>query len=70
MLTMEHGSDSGSLVLARLIGLQNMKCSEQRLFQNVDSFVVFHLVGVVIQAGEIRFYPANNKTICKFMELN
>jgi hypothetical protein len=29
------------------------------LVHNVDFFVVFHLVGVVIQAGEIQFCPAN-----------
>jgi hypothetical protein len=33
--------------------IQKENCSEQGLVQNVDSFVVFHLVGVVIQAGEI-----------------
>jgi hypothetical protein len=39
--------------------IQNEHCSEQGLFQNVDSFIVFHLVGVVIQAREILFCLVN-----------
>jgi hypothetical protein len=39
--------------------IQKEYCFEQGLVQNVDSFVVFHLVGVVIQAQEIQFCPMN-----------
>jgi hypothetical protein len=39
--------------------IQKENCSEQGLVHNVDSFVVFLLIGVVIQAREIRFFPVN-----------
>jgi hypothetical protein len=33
--------------------IQKENCSEKGLVQNVDSFVVFNLVGVMTQDGEI-----------------
>jgi hypothetical protein len=33
--------------------VQKENCSQQELVQNDDYFVVFHIVGVMIQAGEI-----------------
>jgi len=39
--------------------IQKENCSKQGLVHNVDSFVIFHLVGVVIQGREIHFFPTN-----------
>ena len=39
--------------------IRKENCFEQRLVHNVGSFVVFHLVGIVIQAREIRFCLMN-----------
>ena len=39
--------------------IQKHNCFEQGLVHNVDSFVVFYLVGVVIQDGEIWSCPMN-----------
>jgi hypothetical protein len=36
--------------------IQKENCFEHGIVYNVDSFVVFHLVGVVIQSREIFFF--------------